>query len=121
MMGAMTLEHLMWIFAGLFVVFGLLLGVSDETATRNLWGGLSAGSLGCFALAMAADGVHQRRIRFGFDVIQRAAQPRLFAAAIIVVLVAGFVTLIAAVWIGFIKPASSVAVAHEIIVTNAYT
>ena len=66
----MTLERMMWIFAGLFVVFGLLLGVSEDTATRNLWGGLSAGCLGCFALAMAADGIQQGRIRFGFDVIQ---------------------------------------------------
>jgi len=118
---AMSLERLMWIFAGLFVFFGLLLGVSDETATRNLWGGLSAGSLGCFALSMAADGVHQGRIRIGFDVIERAAQPRLFAAAVGVVVAAGLGTLSAAVWVAFLKPVLAVAVAHETIITNAYT
>jgi hypothetical protein len=117
----MTFERLMWIFAGLFVVFGLLLGITEDAATRNLWGGLSAGSLGCFALAMAADGIQQGRIRFGFDVIQRAARPRLFALAVAVVVAAGFVTLSAAVWVAFLKPAFALAVTHEGKITNAYT
>lgn len=117
----MTLERLMWIFAAMFVIFGLLLGLSGETATRNLWGGLSAGSLGGFALMLAADGVHQGRIRFGFDVVHRAAQPRLFAAAIVVVVAAGLGTMAAAVWISFFKPAVAAMLAHEGIITNAYT
>lgn len=116
-----NIERLMWIFAGLFVVFGLLLGLSEDPASRNIWGGLSAGFLGGFALAMAADGIQQGRIRFGFDVIHRAARPRLFALAIAVVVCAGVVTLAAAVWVSLFKPVAEVALMHERSPTNTYS
>jgi uncharacterized membrane protein len=117
----MNFERLMWIFAGLFVVFGLLLGVSDDPTTRNIWGGLSAGFLGGFALAMAADGMQQGRIRFGFDVIHRAVRPRLFVLATAVVVLAGVVTLAAAFWISVFEPIAAVALMHERSPTNTYS
>jgi hypothetical protein len=102
----MTLTRLMWLFAGLFVAFGLALGLSEDAAQRNLWGGLSVGCLGGFGLCLAADGVAKGEVRFGFDVVRRAQNPILFAAAITVIACAGLGTLVAAVWLWFFKPVS---------------
>lgn len=99
----MALNHLMWIFGGLFVFFGLLLGVSGSEAAKTLWGGLSVTCLGGFALAMAADGIVRGQIRFQFSIIRRAATPRLFWATVCLVAAAGIGVLIAAVWAVFFK------------------
>lgn len=99
----MALNRMIWIFAGLFVAFGLMLGASEDPASRNLWGGLSAGCLGGFALALAGDGLSKGRIRFGFDEIDRTTHPRLFFAAVTVVVAAGLSTLAAAITIVFFK------------------
>lgn len=98
----MIVNRLMWVFGGLFVVFGLLMTIVDETA-RNLWGGLSVASLGGFALAMAFDGILKGEIRVQFNVIRWATQPRLFWAAVFVICAAGIVVLVSAAWILFFK------------------
>ena len=98
----MILNRLMWVFGGLFVVFGLLMAAFDETA-RNLWGGLSVASLGGFALAMSLDGASKGEIRVQFDVIKRATRPRLFWAAVLGIGAAGIVVLVSAAWILFFK------------------
>lgn len=99
----MTLNRLMWVFGGLFVVFGLLMAVFDGTTARYIWGGLSIASLGSFALAMAFDGVSKGEIRVQFDVIKRATHPRLFWAAVALIGAAGMVVLVSAAWILFFK------------------
>ncbi|HSR55399.1 MAG TPA: hypothetical protein VLN73_04120 [Alphaproteobacteria bacterium] len=99
----MTLNRWMWVFAGLFVAFGLMMAVSDAPGTKNTFGGLSIASLGSFALAMAADGILTGQIRIQFDVIERAKRPRLFWSSVTLVLAAGIVVMVGAVWVLFFK------------------
>jgi hypothetical protein len=99
----MTANRIMWIFAALFVVFGLLLAIADDASARNLFGGLSIASLGIFAFAMAFDGIAKGQIRIQFDVIKRDNRPRLFRAAVVTVCAAGAAALWTAVWFLFLK------------------
>jgi len=99
----MSLNRLMWVFGGMFVVFGLLMAVADSTTARDIWGGLSITSLGSFALAMALDGVSKGEIRVQFDVIKRASQPRLFWATVTLIGAAGIGVIVGAAWILFFK------------------
>ena len=99
----MTLNRLMWIFGGLFVVFGLLMAVAGGNAAQDILGGLSVASLGGFAFAMVFDGLSKGEIRVQFDVIERATQPRLFWAAVALIGSAGVVVIVSATWILFFK------------------
>ncbi|MGY9004507.1 MAG: hypothetical protein ACKVJQ_00175 [Alphaproteobacteria bacterium] len=99
----MTLNRLMWIFGGLFVVFGLLLAVADGIAARNILGGLSVASLGSFALAMVFDGVSKGKIRVQFNVIKRATHPRLFWTAVALIGATGIAVMVSAAWVLFFK------------------
>ncbi len=99
----MTSSRLMWVFGGLFVVFGLFMAVADGTTARDIWGGLSITSLGSFALAMVFDGVSKGVIRVQFDVIKRATQPRLFWATVALIGAAGIAVMVSAAWILFFK------------------
>lgn len=99
----MNLDRLMWVFGALFVVFGLLMAVSNDTGARTVLGGLSVLSLGGFALAMVFDGIITGEIRVRFDVIKRATQPRLFWAVASLIGAAGMVVIIGGAWILFLK------------------
>ncbi len=99
----MTSNRLMWIFGGLFVVFGLLMAVSDGTTARDILGGLSITSLGGFAFAMVFDGVSKGEIRVQFDVIKRATQPRLFWATVALIGATGIGVMVSAAWVLFFK------------------
>ena len=99
----MTLNRLMWVFGGLFVVFGLFLALADGTTARDFWGGLSVTSLGSFALAMAFDGVSKGEIRLQFNVIRRATQPRLFWATVALIGATGIGVMVSAAWVLFFK------------------
>lgn len=99
----MTLYRLMGVSGALFVVFGLLLAVTDSPAAKNTWGGLSIASLGTFAFAMAADGISKGKIRLQFNVIEQAKQPRLFWAVVTLIVSAGIVVVVSAIWVLFFK------------------
>ena len=99
----MTLNRLMWVFAGLFVVFGLLMAVVEGTTARNIWGGLSVASIAGFAFAMVFDGISKGEIRVHFNVIKRATQPRLFWAAVTLVGAAGIAVVVSAAMVLFFK------------------
>jgi len=99
----MNLDRLMWVFAGLAVVFGLLLAVVDSPTARNFWGSLSLISLCGFAFAMIFNGVSKGEIRLQFNVIRRATQPRLFWATVALIAAAGIGVIISAVRILFFE------------------
>ena len=99
----MTLNRLMWVFGGLFVVFGLLLAGADSITARNILGGLSIASLGAFALTMVFDGVLKGEIRVQFSVIKRATQPRLFWAAVVLIGATGIAVMVSAAWVLYFK------------------
>ena len=99
----MSLERSMWLFGALFVVFGLPLAVLEDSIWQRVFGGLSVLCLGCFALAMAGDGVMKGKIKVQFSIIDRTAQPFLFWATTSVVFAAGVIVVIAAFWVMFFK------------------
>lgn len=99
----MHLKYLTWIFAGLFVLFGIMIPVTENPSWLRLWAGLSTLSLGGFGLSMAGDALATRQIRLQFSVILHAQQPRLFWAAVVLVTAAGSGTSIAGVWFLFFK------------------
>lgn len=98
------LKYLTWVFAGLFVAFGLPLAVIEDPAWRDRWGGLSLLSLAGFAFSMVRDAVKSGEVRFNFSRIRRADSPRLFWATLAVIAAAGSGVLAAALWALFFKP-----------------
>lgn len=88
----------MWLCGALFILFGLPAAFVEDGGWRHVLLGLSALSLGCFALAMAGDGLVKGQIRLQFSLIERAARPRLFWAAIALVCVTGAAVAATAVW-----------------------
>ena len=99
----MRLDHLMWICVGLFFLFGLPLLIIEDKSLALPFAGLSVLALGCFGLAMAADGVVKGEIRVYPSVIRRANHPLLFWATIALVSAAGAGSVITAVWVFFFK------------------
>ena len=95
----MLLKHLTWIFAGLFVLFGATMLMTES----KIWAGLSTLSLGGFALSMVKDALTTGQIRVQNSVIRHANQPRLFWAAVILISATGVVVLIAGLWFLFFK------------------
>ena len=79
------------------------MAVAGGAAAKNTWGGLSVASLGAFAFAMALDGISKGKIRLQFNVIERATQPRLFWAVVVLISSAGMVVIVSAVWVLFFK------------------
>ena len=51
----MFLKHLMWIFVGLSVLFGTSILMTESAVWRQFWAGMSALSLGGFAVSMFKD------------------------------------------------------------------
>ena len=96
-------KHLTWVFVGLFVLFGASIPMTESAVWRRFWAGLSALSLGGFAVSMVRDALSTGQIRVQNSVIHYADQPRLFWAAVIVIAAAGVVVLIAALWVLFFK------------------
>jgi len=99
----MNLNRLMWIFGALFVLFGLPLFFVEDRSWVRIWIGLSTLSLGCFALAMAGDGVVKGEIKLQFSLIRRATQPRTFWATVALVCGAGVAVVATAFWAMFFK------------------
>ena len=99
-----TTSSLTWIFAGLFVAFGLPLAVVEDPAWANRWGGLSLLCLAGYAFSMVRDAVKSGEVRLNFSRIRRADSPRLFWTALALVSAAGAGVLAAAVWALFFKP-----------------
>ena len=52
---------------------------------------------------MALDGISKGKIRLQFNVIERARQPRLFWAIVVVIMGTGTVVIMSAVWAMFFK------------------
>jgi hypothetical protein len=96
-------RHLTWIFVGLFLLFGVLILLTDDDAWRRTWAGLSALALGGFALSMVRDALATGRIRLQHSLIRRASRPRLFWAAVVLVAAAGCATLGTGIWALFFK------------------
>jgi hypothetical protein len=99
----MRLDRLMWLCAALFILFGLPLVFVEDSGWQRVCVGLSALSLGCFALAMAGDGLVKGEIRVQFSQIKRTAQPHFFWTAIALVSSTGVVVIITAFWAMFFK------------------
>lgn len=100
---AMPVSPLTWIFAGLFLLFGLLMLATDAEAGRRFWAGFSVLSLGGFGLSMARDALATGQVRLQHVVIRRAKQPRLFRATVGLIGAAGAGTVIAGLWLLFFK------------------
>ena len=75
----------------------------DSIAAPHVWGGLSALSLGGFALAMANSAMATGKITLQYSKVSRAAQTFTFWAAAGLVSIAGVVVIIAGVWLMFFK------------------
>jgi hypothetical protein len=99
----MPLRRLTWIFGGLFVAFGVPLVLSEGVEGRRFWAGLSTLCLGGFGVSMARDALATGQIRLQTSVIRRAARPRLFWAAVVLVAAAGVGVLITGFWFLFFK------------------
>ena len=95
----MLSKNLTWIFAGLFVLFGATMLMTES----KIWAGLSTLSLGGFALSMVKDALTAGQIRVQNSVIRHANQPRLFWAAVILISATGVVVLITGLWFLFFK------------------
>lgn len=91
----MRSQKLIWIFAGAFVLFGVTLFFVEDEAARDFWGGLSILCLGGFALALAYDALATGRITIQFSKISRRTQPRMFWAAVGLVVATGSVVIVA--------------------------
>jgi hypothetical protein len=92
-----------WIFAGLFIVFGLLGLLSESAEWRKVWAGLCTLSLGGWAISLVKDTLATGHIRLQNSVIRYGNQPRLFWAAVGFVASAGVGALIAGLWLLFFK------------------
>lgn len=99
----MRLKSLIWVFAGLFVCFGLLIPVTEDTDWLRWWVGLSTLCLGGFGLSMAADALATRQIRLQYSIIRQAQQPRLYWAAVVLVAATGVSVSIVGLWFLFFK------------------
>ncbi len=97
------LTYATWIFAGLFLLFGILMLITEDLIWRQFWAGLATLSLGGFALSMVKDALATGQIRLQHSVIRYADQPWLFWAAVIFIAAAGIGTLIAGVWLMLFK------------------
>ena len=99
----MRLKNLIWTFAALFVLFGLLIPVTQDTDWLRWWAGLSTLCLGGFGLSMAGDAIQTGRIRLQFSVIRRVDRPRLYWAAVALVAATGASVSAAGFWFLFFK------------------
>lgn len=99
----MRVDRLMWIFAGLVLVFGLPLLIIHDKSRALPFAGLSVLALGGFGLALAADGVRKGEIRLHPSVIRRADHPLVFWATIALVAAAGAGTIATAIWVFVFK------------------
>lgn len=99
----MRFDRLMWSFAALVLIFGLMLLAAEERETQRWLVALTTFCLGGFALAMAADGVTKSQIRLQTSVINRNTRPRVFWATVAMVAAAGLGTLATSFWAAFFK------------------
>jgi hypothetical protein len=100
-------ERLLWAFAILFLLCGVPLLFLDREAPDPVFGntlaGMAALFLGGFEVCLAWNALDTGEIKLQHFRCSRAAQPRCFAAAVVVILAAGLATLFTAVWFFFLK------------------
>lgn len=102
-MRRLRLDRVMWVFAALFLLFGLPLFFVEDKSWQKALLGLSTLSLGGFALAMAGDGVLKGEIKFNLSLIKRRDQPVVFWLTVALVTAAGIATIITGIWALFFK------------------
>lgn len=99
--------RLKWVFAILFVASGAVLVLGDADAPRaggpHLVAGVTTFFLGAFTVCLAWEAWTTGRISVQYFNYSRAAQPRRFRAAVMLVLAAGCGTLAAAGWFLFFQ------------------
>ena len=92
-----------WIFAGLFIFFGTLGMIAEGADWHQVWAGLSALSLGGWAISLVQDTLATRQIQLQNSVIRYANQPRLFWTAVVLIAAAGVGPVITGLWLLFFK------------------
>ena len=100
----MIYDRLMYLFAGLFGLFGLPLVMLRDKGLAMTLGGLAMASLGCFALTLASGAVAKGEMGLQFSNIRRDRTPRLFWAAVTLIFAAGVGVLVGALWMIFFIP-----------------
>lgn len=92
-----------WILAGLFLLFGVAMLMTEGGVWRRSWAGLCMLSLGGFMLSMIMDSLAAGQVWFRTSVVHRAHQPQLFWIGIVLYVAAGVAVLIAGLWFLFFK------------------
>lgn len=88
----------MWIFAALFLLFGLPLFIVEDEGWRKILLGGTTLSLGGFALAMAGDGIIKGEIKFNLSLIKCHDRPVVFWSTVALVAIAGIATIATGIW-----------------------
>ena len=99
----MQASPITWLLAGLFLLFGLPLVITEDPTWARRWAGMSTLCLGGFALSMVRDALRSGQIRLQHTVIRRYQHPRFFWSAVLLVMAAGLGVLCAALWFLFFK------------------
>ena len=94
----------MWVFGGLFVLFGIIMILTGDIGRRQVWGGLSTLSLGGFGLCMALSALGTGHILLQGSLVHRTQTPRFFWVTVFVVAAAGAGCVVAGIWLIFLKP-----------------
>jgi len=100
-------ERLQWTFATLFVLGGVALlllgGEKADPAIARLIAGVATLFLGGFALCLAWNAWETGAVNVQHFRYSRASEPLRFAATVVMILLAGCVTIVAACWFLFLK------------------
>lgn len=99
----MLVNYLIWVFLGLFFIFGALVVTTDGMFWRQIWAGLSMVSIGGFMISFIGDALATGQIRARYSVVPRANQPLLFWIMVIFFAAAGVAVLISGIWFLFFK------------------
>lgn len=92
-----------WIFAGLFILFGILGLMTEGADWGKVWAGLCILSLGGWAISFVKDALATGQIQLQNSVIRYGNQPRLFWTAVVLIASAGVGVLVAGLWLLFFK------------------
>lgn len=92
-----------WVLAGLFLLFGVAMLMTEGEVWRRSWAGLSLLSLGGFMLSMVMDSLAAGQVWIRTSVVRRAQQPQLYWVALVLYVAAGAAVLIAGLWFLFLR------------------
>lgn len=96
-------KTLTWIFAGLFLLFGIAMAFAGDPALRRLLAGLSCLALGGFTVSMVLDAVASGEMRLRHSVVRRAGRPALFWSLAVSIVAAGLGVVTAGLWLLFFR------------------